>query len=185
MMALRSMGMVSWLPSCDYPKNVTPSSAKLFFSRISQLMMMCSKTRFGKKYFSFLFFIKSTIASYIAVFIVFTIWSALEIDNAIALINHEEFPIILVVILTVCLMLNVLPDYLSVLESRYIIYFMSKTTLFKNHFFLLIIDIILTFMIAISAWLIWTLILNESTILYPFSGDFSPLTLIKQQLQKH
>ncbi len=112
---------------------------------------------FDKKHFTWNCFLKSSIASFLCVIIVFLIWICLRPDEAYNFFHLNDFSSIFIIFFTFIIIFNFLPDYLSLLQTRLIIDKMKNNS--KNHMAWLFADLVLTFLIAISMWLLILLLL--------------------------
>ena len=132
-------------------------------SRLSDIFCNIFDDVFGKKHLSWKCFIRSCIASTISVFVVLLIWIGLRPNEA----GNIDLSSSLTCICTWILILNLVPDYLSLLQTRLIV--AKIKTQPKNNAIWLLIDLILTSIIAISVWLI--LFLVRSFFVYSLTDD--------------
>jgi len=105
---------------------------------------------FGKKHRSWKCFFRSCLASTLASVIVIFIWVWMRPDEFFSVWHNEDFMTQLILFPILLALLNFLPDYLSLLETRYIIKRMTKTISLKIRLSLLLFDVILTGGIALS-----------------------------------
>ena len=111
---------------------------------------------FGKKHFSWRCFRRSCVASLIAVLVMTFIWAALrplharhQMENFVS--KPGEFLVVVIVFAG----LNLLPDYVSLLESRYILRRMSAVQHSTGRILsLLVLDVVLTVSIFFAALLL-------------------------------
>ena len=105
---------------------------------------------FGKKRRSWKCFFRSCLASTLASVILIFIWAWIRPDEFFAVWRNKDFKSQLILFPILLALLNFLPDYLSLLETRYIIKRMTKTISLKIRLSLLLFDVILTGVIALS-----------------------------------
>lgn len=112
---------------------------------------------FGNQHFSWFCFKRSVIASFISITIVTLIWIAfseqrfLEFLEFIATSPISNWYLIIVIS---AIIMNTIPDYLSLLESRYIIKIMSNKKSNATILILLFVDLIITGIIFLFFMLI-------------------------------
>ena len=109
---------------------------------------------FGEKHLSWQCFFRSCLASLAAVLLVTLVWAALRFDElGFVLSGFWNAPSkleLLQGILLYFLALNLLPDYASLLETRYIIKLMGNSNSLALHTMLLALDAIVTLLIAVA-----------------------------------
>lgn len=108
---------------------------------------------FGTRHFSWKCFLKSSVASMVAVLIISLFWGFVRPEQLEMLIESDEFWFNLSGIFIIAAILNLLPDYLSLLESRYIISRLRKSSSFSKQIMLLTLDLVVTFAIGFIAFL--------------------------------
>lgn len=107
---------------------------------------------FGEQHFSWKCFIRSTIASVSAVIIMsLVVWATNE-HLWDEFLGNGMFSAVMQV-LFITLMVNILPDYLSLLETRYVIGYVSRSGIFGRSF-LLLADLVATTAIFVVALVI-------------------------------
>jgi len=106
---------------------------------------------FGERHFSWHCFIRSCAASFLAVVIATLVWAALRPSQFTAFVQYLKNTSLFAVFLFAAL-LNLIPDYLSLLETRYIIRWMSKRASTFRILGLLAFDLLATAAIFIC-WL--------------------------------
>ncbi|WP_089723859.1 hypothetical protein [Candidatus Thiosymbion oneisti] len=119
-------------------------------------------TIFGTRHLSWRCFYRSAIASLIAVLVMTLFWAYLRPEQFMAFIdrfNTEVFGWMLIASVS----LNLIPDYLSLLESRYIISLLRNSTSMPEHIALIVLDFIATFLIALIALLIFIIFVDVIT----------------------
>lgn len=82
---------------------------------------------FGERHLSWRCFSRSCAASFLAVIIVTLIWAALRPSQFTTFVQYPKHTLLFTIFLFAAL-LNLIPDYLSLLETRHIIRWMSKRT---------------------------------------------------------
>ena len=135
-----------WLRDAD-PANFLVGMARAFAAAFDSI--------FGVRHFSLRCFFRSTIASIISVVILTLIWFALR-PNEFSIFFQNEGMYGVFLIFAYGIILNALPDYLSLLESRQVIKWMTGTRSVNATLALLFFDLIATgaiFLIPIST--IW------------------------------
>lgn len=100
-------------------------------------------------------FFRSSFASLISVCIVSIVWAALRTNEFLSLIRNDEAWLYALGIVLVSLFLNVVPDYISLLESRVVIGLMKTNSLPVRTSLLLFFDFIATSVIATAAWFLF------------------------------
>ncbi len=140
---------------------------------------------FGEKHLSWKCFFRSCIASLAAVLLVTLVWAALRPDELRLILRGfwrapSEIGLIQNILLYF-LALNLLPDYVSLLETRYVIKLMGKSDSFLWHITLLILDAIVTLIIAavlplILALLSFSFVSSEPISLKTYLTEVLPLT---------
>ncbi|NIR86336.1 hypothetical protein GWO13_01720, partial [Candidatus Bathyarchaeota archaeon] len=107
---------------------------------------------FGEKHLSWRCFFRSCLASLVAVVLVTLVWAALRPQELrLILKGFWLAPSMLKLtqnILFYFLVLNLLPDYVSLLETRYMIKLMAKSNSVIRHITLLVLDAVVTMFIA-------------------------------------
>ncbi len=128
--------------------------------KLSELFADSFDSVFGSKHFSGKCFVRSCLASYLCVLVVALIWASLRPDEfkqiLLQMNNWDGASEIAYTFLIVTVVFNILPDYLSLLQTRIIVKLLKK----ENNMFALwiFIDIVLTALLAVSAWLfIWSI----------------------------
>jgi len=109
---------------------------------------------FGKKHFTLNCFMRSSIASFFAVLILFIVWVTLKPNQGASFLNNGQ----ILYSFGTFFSINFVIDYISLLETRHIIYLMTKA---KNKYpimILLLVDFLLTSIIGITAWIIFELL---------------------------
>jgi hypothetical protein len=133
---------------------------------------------FGARHFSWRCFYRSAIASLIAVIVVTLFWGYIRTEEFLSFVGDSDFFEDLFFIFLVTAILNMLPDYISLLESRYIISFLRKSHSVFKHIALIFADLILTSLIGFIAFGILSTALDENIINY-FLSFVLPLSAEK------
>ena len=128
---------------------------------------------FSKKHFSWRCFSRSCIASILAVLMLTILWWALNPNNFYVVFSSEDLVVILSYHLTASVIFNKIPDYFSLLETRYIIGKLRNINSTTKTIVFLIVDIVATAFIfflgvAIGVSLI-TILAGESLEEYLFT----------------
>ncbi len=121
---------------------------------------------FGKRHLHGRCFLASTIASYLGVLIVTLLWGALRPDSLSRLVQSHgavEFAIQSLVFATI---MNLVPDYVSLLESRLIIRVIARNPSVFRSLSLLALDLVVTAAIGFCV---------VGTCLYTAGGDFGDI----------
>ena len=130
-----------WLQNLDPAGAVTswPMTFAIIFDRI-----------FGERHLSLRCFNRSCVASFASVAIVTLAWGAMR-PSQFTNFFHEAGTISIPVMFYVTVILNLIPDYFSLLETRYVIKWMGyKPSIFRIWFFLAI-DLVATAAIGLGA----------------------------------
>lgn len=109
---------------------------------------------FGERHLSWRCFRRSCAASFISVVIVTLFWAALRPHQFTMFVKDENY-IFLVLIFVMACVLNLIPDYLSLLESRHIIRWMSRRRSIVRIFALLAVDLLISAAIISVAFFYW------------------------------
>lgn len=121
---------------------------------------------FGEHHFSWRCIWRSCFASLAGLSVLMLLWMAFQLDEVVAFFGQvlffgegwfPEWPGLLMVLLLV--MLNLLPDYISLLETRLILLWMSQKPSGSRICTLLVVDLILTgfiFCFALLCWVAWS-----------------------------
>lgn len=111
---------------------------------------------FRERHLSWRCFSRSCVASWASVLIVFFVWGVLRPAQFTALIEDIKqeglFSYYIYVFLITTGILNLVPDYISLLETRYVIRWMSGERSMARILFFLAIDFAFTFTIAFVAY---------------------------------
>lgn len=107
---------------------------------------------FGRHHLSQRCFFRSCIASVASVVIVTLIWGALAPDEFMAFIRSPDWRVGLLGLVSIATFLNVIPDYFSLLESRYVIQRMAAKPSASHILIFLVVDFAATLTIFIIAW---------------------------------
>ncbi len=140
---------------------------------------------FGEKHLSWKCFFRSCLASLAAVLLVTLVWAALRPQELRLILSGfwlapSELGLIQKILLYF-VALNLLPDYVSLLETRYIIKLMGKRSSFVWHIMLLLLDAIVTLFIAaalplILAFFSFSFVSSEPISLQTYLSEVLPLT---------
>ncbi len=104
---------------------------------------------FGKKHLSGKCFNRSVVASILAGLITFLIWWSLRPEYYFELFSQDDISLILLILVASSISYNSIPDYISLLESRFIIRKMSQTSSVQKWVLLLCLDFVLTIIVFI------------------------------------
>lgn len=105
---------------------------------------------FGAKHVSWRCFAVSSVASLFAVLASVLMWAALRPDEFFAFTRKLDSATIQVFLLIV-IAVNLIPDYISLLETRYVILWMSRRPTWTVIASLLVVDVMATALIALAA----------------------------------
>ncbi len=111
---------------------------------------------FGKKHFSWRCFSRSCIASFVSLTIMIFLWFSKQS-------SHYE-PRLVLILITLGAIVNLIPDYFSLLETRYIIKKISNTSSTIKILGLLTIDFIATVFIFSFAFMLFVMSIDISSI---------------------
>ena len=106
-----------WLESADMERP---------FRRVANSFTHAFDAVFGSKHLSFRCFFRSCLASYVLTAVLFLLWSALDPRRMRYFQEHRYYSIMFVVVITA--FLNIIPDYISLLKTRYVIGTMQNAT---------------------------------------------------------
>src|SRR5712692_11213571 len=109
-------------------------------------------TIFGEKHLTWRCFRRSCLVSACGIILMFLLWGAIHPDKFIAYFRFNPHPIIEYI--PKFLFVSVLPDYISLLKSRFFIRFMGKTNSLAIAF-LILSDFVVTSAIAVGAFLLY------------------------------
>jgi hypothetical protein len=119
----------------------------------------------------------SAVASFASVLIVILLWGALRPNQFFAFLTGEFYWKEILVGLAFFAVLNLLPDYLSLLESRYVIKLMQRGRSLARMILLLLLDLLVTVGIGFAAWMLLSLpVMSRETSWQIFVERILPLT---------
>jgi len=126
---------------------------------------------FGEKHLSWKCFFRSSIASYVSVMLMFFIWGVLRPNDfhAFFLIPDVGFWIFFLLILVG--FFNLIPDYLSLLETRYMLRWMNKNYSVTKSIWGILVDGLVTgviFWIGINVFIVLVWVIDRGS----FVDDF-------------
>ncbi len=112
---------------------------------------------FGKRHFSIRCFVRSCVASSVCSFILLLIWISYREDVSLSISSLSGVfpPYTPLAALWMFALLNWLPDYLSLLETRHVLQWMKRANSWKDMLRLLVIDFFLTSLIWIASLVIY------------------------------
>ena len=132
---------------------------------------------FGRKHLSWRCFARSSIASFISVAVLTLIWLAFSPASAryhLRLWDMKE-------LITLALILNVLPDYLSLLKARYVVRAMARKPTVGRITFLLILDFVacvaIYFAFFVAFWWSYVVWYRSPTVFLGDLQDFVAVSL--------
>lgn len=120
---------------------------------------------FGERHLSWRCFGRSCVASFVFVAIVTFLWVALRPTLFTAFIQSARFDKDMFSVLSFVVIVNLIPDYLSLLETRYVIRWMRFSHSTVRVFFLLVFDLAATaviFLGSLAVFLTFFLILGDT-----------------------
>ncbi len=124
-------------PSVELPN--WPSTFGVIFDQV-----------FGERHLSSRCFYLSSIASLVSITIVILIWGSIRpSDFSLYITSNESVSEKIIFILLIAALLNLFPDYISLLESRKLVHWISKVRGITLILFFLAIDLIATFAIFV------------------------------------
>ena len=131
---------------------------------------------FGERHLSLKCFIRSSLVSMFLVILLMLLHCAIYPESLWGQITETSIGTFFVLIAAVLLgmILNVIPDYFSLLETRLILRLISKTNSIKRQIMLLLLDILLTWAILFVYFGLVTLIMLNVHLL-SMTGSFSIL----------
>ncbi len=170
------LGLAIWILNLKAPERMQswPALFAHWFDKV-----------FGKKHLTWRCFFRSCLASLAAVLLVTLVWAALRPQELrLILDGFWRAPSLGELIQSIFLyfvVLNLLPDYLSLLETRFIIKLMSGRDSFVWHALLLVMDAVLTLLIAIAlplalSLLSFAFVSSEPVSLKAYLTEVLPLT---------
>jgi hypothetical protein len=109
---------------------------------------------FGERHLSWRCFLRSCVASFVAVVIVTLIWAAIHPDQFNAFVQQGKYKYYapFLSVFFVAGILNLIPDYLSLLETRYIIRWVSQTHSVVRILAFLAFDLVVTAAIFLGTY---------------------------------
>jgi|GEM_PF-2558292 len=127
----------AWIQNLDMPGDINnwPKTFVAWFDSV-----------FGTDKYSMKFFLKSGLTSLLASLFMFTLWLVLRPEESVLLHFTKNHALIMALYFFV---FNLIPDYLSLIETRVILKFMAKTPSMLRHMFLLLVDFGITFFITL------------------------------------
>lgn len=105
---------------------------------------------FGEKHLSWRCFLRSSVASYIAIFILSLVHLSIRGIGELFSLNGEFDSFWILSLFSFGAMLNLLPDYVSLLETRYILGWISCSKSFLKTFSLLCLDLSISSLLFIG-----------------------------------
>ena len=129
-----------WLKGLNHEQTTWPSSFANVFDKI-----------FGVRHASFGCFIRSSIASMFATLIIFLIWAA-SYPSAFLGVAFDKSNLTWILGLFI---LNIIPDYLSLLETRWILKLLQQVQSARRAFALLLADLFLTALLGLTLFLLF------------------------------
>lgn len=112
---------------------------------------------FGKKHFTIKCFIRSSYISILSGIFIFMIWVSMRPDE-VRFIDFDYFSFGM--LLFMHFTMNLVPDYLSLLETRYLIFFMGRFDSVIMNFTLILVDLLITGLIPFIMFFIFTFIMG-------------------------
>ena len=109
---------------------------------------------FGKRMFSIRRIVSSCLASLLYVLILTILWIGIRPDEALEFFNEDTLSSQLLFIFIMTMILNLIPDCVSLAETRAVLEFLSKSCNYKYTVVVLIIDIILTTIIFLTGYIL-------------------------------
>ncbi len=134
-------------------------------------------TVFGEQHLSWKCFSRSCIASLVAVLAVSLLWVGLRPGEFLEIISGGQVLLGSAIILVGALILNLLPDYLSLLETRYVIGAIHPQSSATRVLVFVVIDAVVTAVIMLVAYMLFGLIKGgqilegETCMLFPCTYD--------------
>lgn len=109
---------------------------------------------FGNKHFSRSCFIRSSIASYISLTIVFFIWAFLRQDEFQLITSFDEVLSTVIILFGLALFLNVFPDFISLYQTRLFLKIINNKPNIMFTVAVLICDVVITGIVATTPYII-------------------------------
>lgn len=156
-------------------RNLDPGSSVINWTGT---FVMVFDRLFGERHFSWKCFFRSAIASLVTVIIVFILALSLFLKKSQELQGPELIEVSRFIISSIIPLLfafsilNLIPDYLSLLETRYVLRWMSSATTVRRNLLLLFLDFVFTGIIALGVFLV------TSWVLFTSSEGMTPLAEI-------
>jgi len=134
-----------WLRNLDSTSAFAnwPASFATLFDRI-----------FGERHLSARCFWRSCAASFASVVVITTLWMAVRPHQFARFIQNSNYIFLMLIFVSACA-LNLIPDYLSLLETRYFIRFMSRTHSLTRIAAFLFLGLVISAVIISIAFLYW------------------------------
>jgi len=168
----------TWLKNLDpvVPVENWPGQFAAVFDRI-----------FGEKHLSWRCFRRSSMASIISVIIMSFVWVAIRPNEINPFVRDVNIVVLFAATITVSMLANLLPDYLSLLETKIFIRWMSLSNSLFIVFMLLILDLVITALIFISyyafvGWVVGLMFIGDVDVtLQKFGVLLLDLIVLKQR----
>lgn len=130
---------------------------------------------FGEKHLSWRCFFRSSIASYIAIIILSLVYVAIRGTESTFFSHTGNFVWSqLLAIFLIGAIINLLPDFVSLLETRYIIQWMSRSKSFLKIFGLLCLDLAVSSLLIIGGFILLACIVFLVSLIFDLSTDSFP-----------
>jgi|GEM_PF-4208938 len=133
------------------------------FGNWAKLFRNAFESVFGVHWNSSRFIWRSAIASGISVLFVILIWMSFNLDDAISVYESDDLYLIGLVLFFGFFCFNLVPDVLSLLESRYVLKLLSQANTNLKTVILLLVDAAATTVFAVSGWLFLIFILGNNS----------------------
>jgi hypothetical protein len=121
---------------------------------------------FGKRLFSFKGFIRSCAVSVVWFLLLYLVWAAVHVHyvrtELAAYVKSESWVVAIGAPFCVTIVLNFIPDYISLLKSRRIILWMQRSDHLLSSLGLMLLDIVITLLIGLLAYLSLTYVVSKN-----------------------
>ena len=136
---------------------------------------------FGSRLLSVRRMVNSCVASLMSVVCMTILWSSLRPDEALSFFREDTLLSQLLYIVSMAVILNLIPDYLSLAETRVILVLISKSRSISHSILYLVMDLILTLFIFLLGylWLLSYIFINLILGWGAGISDFLDITLVE------
>ena len=119
---------------------------------------------FGEKHLTWKCFLRSCLASFIAISICFSLWMVLRFDHFLISFHSMGWWDLAYIVILGGVICNFIPDYVSLLETRYLLNWIQQRPSLGLHVVILLVDVLITGFIFIASIIVFTLTVRLLTI---------------------